>query len=235
MPKSQVIFAIGDVHGEAERLRQMHDIIRERHQILYSDFTLKIVHLGDYVDRGADSAGVVDALIELEKAPDLTSISLRGNHEAMMLDGLTQMFPTAQEHWLRHGGKETLASYHRRGLEDVPESHIRWLSDCPLIHIEEEARLIFVHAGIKPDTYPEETPDVYLWTRSPRFFDAASWSNPALDGWTVIHGHTPTEDFFPDQSEGCGRRINIDTGAVFGGRLTAAIFAPGDDVRFIYA
>jgi serine/threonine protein phosphatase 1 len=86
-----------------------------------------------------------------------------------------------------------------------------------------------------PEEYPDESEEVRLWTRARSFFDVPSWKDTALDGWTVIHGHTPTHNGYPEDEVGAGRRINIDTGAVFGGRLTCAILAPGEDVRYLYA
>ena len=232
--RDTVIYAIGDVHGEAERLGQMHAHILERHELLFEGLDKTIIHLGDYVDRGPDSAGVIEQIMALEARKDVSVVNLRGNHEAMMLDGLSRAFPNARAHWLKNGGSETLTSYHAKGHAHVPDAHIKWLAACPLIHIEKSRKLIFVHAGIDPEKYPEETPETYMWTRSQRFFDAASWSNRRLFGWTVVHGHTPTEDSFPETVKAHANRINLDTGAVFGGRLTAAIFAPKTPISYIY-
>jgi len=230
-----VIYAIGDVHGEAARLSQLHTLILERHNLMHRGRELKIVHLGDYVDRGGDSAGVIDALMTLEQISGVSCINLRGNHEAMMLSGLANATPVSRVNWLENGGDTTLASYHARGEEEVPEQHLKWLKKLPLIHVETAHKLIFVHAGIDPARYPNEAEEIYMWTRSTRFFEVQGWDNPALDGWTVVHGHTPTADSFPEDQVSTARRINIDTGAVFGGRLTAAIFAPDEKVRFMYA
>lgn len=230
-----VIYAIGDVHGEAARLKRLHGLIFERHQILWPNHPIQIVHLGDYVDRGADSAGVIELLLELEQRSDVVSVMLQGNHEALMSDGLANINPTAYETWLVNGGEQTLNSYRARGYKSVPEKHRLWIQGLPKIHVEQDLKLIFVHAGIHPIDYPNDREEVYLWTRSQRFFDVETWENNALEGWTVIHGHTPTEDSYPDNCAARSRRINVDTGAVFGGRLTSAIFAPGEEVQFIYA
>lgn len=230
-----VIYAIGDVHGEAVRLSQLHALIFERHDLMYRGRALQIVHLGDYVDRGEDSAGVIEALMTLERRRGVVCINLRGNHEAMMLSGLTDATPGSRATWLENGGEKTLASYRSRGEDEVPEQHLKWLGNLPLIHVEAARKIVFVHAGIDPERYPDEPEQIYMWTRSSRFFEVQEWNNSALDGWTVVHGHTPTADSFPDDQAGTARRINIDTGAVFGGRLTAAIFAPGEAVRFMYA
>lgn len=231
-----VIYAIGDVHGEAERLRRLHDIIRERHGLLYSGRALKIIHLGDYVDRGPDSAGVIEAVRALEDDPQVACISLRGNHEEMMLDALDEVRVSARADWVSNGGDKTLASYETCDDAGLLERHREWLRDLPSVYEDAARRMIFVHAGIHPLQYPKEPDATYRWTRSPRFFDVDAWrENEALAGWTVVHGHTPTKNFFPEMVEGYAQRVNIDTGAVYGGRLTAAVFAQGEDVKFLYA
>ena len=230
-----VLYAIGDVHGEAKRLQNLHAIIAERHELLYPQRRKRLIHLGDYVDRGADSAGVIDVLLKAQDEMGDNCICLRGNHEAMMLDGLSDATETAYKNWLVNGGAETMESYQNRHQHRVPKAHISWLNRLPDIHLEAREKMIFVHAGINPADYPNERDGVYLWTRARRFLDVETWSNPSLDGWTVVHGHTPTDDFYPDDRRARSRRINIDTGAVFGGRLTAAVFEPGKAVRYLYA
>jgi serine/threonine protein phosphatase 1 len=230
-----VIYAIGDVHGEAQRLLQLHSYIFERHEQMHADRPLRMVHLGDYVDRGSNSADVIDIISGLENRQDISCINLLGNHEEMMLNGLTRATATAYDNWLINGGKATIESYKARGEDSVPKRHINWLKTLLPIHIEDTPKLIFVHAGINPSLFPNESDATYRWTRSPRFFNVSNWSNPDLDGWTVVHGHTPTDDFYPEHSSAKAARLNIDTGAVFGGRLTAAIFVPGEDVQFIFA
>lgn len=230
-----VLYAIGDVHGEAARLRRLHTLIEERHDILYAGRNKRLIHLGDYVDRGSDSAGVIETLLSAQDRLGADCICLQGNHEAMMVNGLKTAARADHENWLMNGGEDTVASYRRAGAYPIPKSHINWLKALPKIHVEPGQRLIFVHAGISPAEFPDEREETYLWTRSQRFFDVASWRNEKLDGWTVVHGHTPTDDFYPDQVQARASRINIDTGAVFGGRLTAAIFDGEASVSFIYA
>lgn len=232
MNRRSIIYAIGDIHGEADRLRRLHQLIKERHAFEWPDHKAKVIHLGDYVDRGPDSHGVIEAIIEEQDEDTAQIINLRGNHEQMMLNACLS---SAWETWLANGGQDTMRSYKDAGLDAVSEKHLHWLQSLPHIYIETEQKLIFVHAGIDPEIFPNERDDIYMWTRSEAFFNTESWDNPALDGWTVVHGHTPTSDFFPEETGRSTRRINIDTGAVFGGRLCAAIFEPDVSVRYIYA
>ncbi|MEM9054259.1 MAG: metallophosphoesterase family protein [Pseudomonadota bacterium] len=231
----EVTYAIGDVHGEAERLEQLHKLIFERHRLLYEGKKLRIIHLGDYVDRGPDSAGVIELLMEFPADEHTRQIALAGNHEAMMLEALSDKASASYGHWLDNGGDKTLESYETKGHKDVPKAHLEWLSALPTVLIDAPEKRVFVHAGLSPNSFPQERKEVHLWTRSSDFFETAGWGGTALEGWTVVHGHTPTSDGYPDNESGYGCRINIDTGAVFGGRLTCAIFAPGEDVRFLYA
>lgn len=235
MTEPATVYAIGDVHGEAARLRRLHRLIFDLHALEFADAPMRLIHLGDYVDRGPDSAGVIDILMALETEPVCDVISLKGNHEQMMLDALNAARPAAQDLWMRNGGDATLESYRSRGDDGVPEAHRGWIATLPVLHVEDEQKLIFVHAGIDVRTYPDVSEEVCLWTRSAEFFDTANWTRPALNGWRVVHGHTPTEDSFPDIVGSHSQRINLDTGAVYGGRLTAGVFAPGAPVRFLYA
>ncbi|MEP1142448.1 MAG: metallophosphoesterase family protein [Henriciella sp.] len=230
-----ITYAIGDVHGEAVRLRQLHASIFERHAFEFGDAIAKIVHLGDYVDRGPDSADVIEAVMELESRSGLQTVALKGNHEAMLIEGLTAAHEGAYDNWLVNGGDATVQSYKDRGHDTVLKTHLSWLKARPNIHVDAAQKLIFVHAGIQPQLYPDDRSETYLWTRSRRFFEVQNWKNEALIGWTVIHGHTPTDDYYPEIVEAQATRINLDTGAVFGGRLTAAVIAPGEKVRFIYS
>ncbi len=235
-PETRIFAAIGDVHGHCERLKSLHEAIFELTTREFPGRALTLVHLGDYVDRGPDSAGVIETLIGLEREAarrdDLHTVALMGNHERMMIDGFEQG-GDALEHWLINGGFAARDSYAPYEEEDLV-AHLDWMKGLPLIHEETEAGLLFVHAGVHPAEYPEENEQVYLWTRSARFFDTSWWTAPGLAGMRVIHGHTPTTtqepDISPDQ-----RRINIDTGACFGGPLTAIVLAPDGPPRFVYA
>lgn len=229
-----ITYAIGDVHGEAQRLRAMHSLIRDRHASKFGDASIRIVHLGDYVDRGPDSFGVIDMIMQLAEDPAIELIALAGNHEAMLLEAADAPNGNSNDHWLKNGGRETLKSYVARGHDSVTRSHIDWMRALPAIYIDHPQKRIFVHAGVSPDEFPNEAREVYLWTRSSEFFDVTCWQNTRLADWTVVHGHTPTSDGFPDVVGDKCQRINLDSGAVFGGRLSCAVFAPDAPVRFIY-
>lgn len=228
-----VIYAVGDVHGEADRLERLHEHIFEHHALVHSNIPMVLVHLGDYVDRGPDSCRVIDYLKSLKGPKGARIISLKGNHEAMMLDALKR--GKNRNVWLTNGGDATMESYQAEGYDTVPDAHLDWLNSLPDLHVEKSPKLIFVHAGIDVLAWPERREDVHLWTRSPKFFKTEQWTNPALEGWSVIHGHTPTDDFYPETAGASARRINLDTGACFGGRLTAAKFYFETDVKFIYS
>lgn len=235
-PQDRIFAAIGDVHGHADRLKSLHETLFEHVAQLHPGMALTLVHLGDYVDRGPDSAGVISALLDLEaraaESEDFQAVCLMGNHERMMIDALEQG-GDALEHWCLNGGFATRDSYAPHS-EDLMQRHLDWMKALARIHRDEAAGLVFVHAGIHPADFPEENEQVYLWTRSPRFFDTAFWESPALEGQRVVHGHTPTTTRGPEISED-GRRINIDTGACFGAPLTALVLAPGDQARFLHA
>ena len=230
-----VTYAIGDVHGEAERYRRLVDHVFNLHDADYRGLDMRIVQVGDLIDRGPDSFGAINFAIELERDSAANVIHLRGNHEQMLLDAFDSNTGGTMDYWIENGGAETMRSYHDAGYESLPPSHLDWLGKREHLYLDEPSKIIVVHAGVDVDAYPNCRESVRLWTRSPKFFDSNSWTNAALDGWCVIHGHTPTEGFMPEVDGDRRNRINVDTGAVFGGRLTAAVVSPEDSVRFLYA
>lgn len=222
-----IYFAIGDIHGEAHKLRRLHEVILDR--IALEKQPACIMHLGDFVDRGPDSHGVIEAVLALEAlfagSERIRVISIMGNHEQMMLDAYDASDSSeADGSWWAQGGADW--------RETIPPAHISWMRRLPLIHQAPELNLVFVHAGIAPASFPNEPERTYLWTRSDRFFDDETWpERDELRKLTVIHGHTPRSfepEIFP-------HRINVDTGACFGGPLTAVMLREGEAPQFLRA
>jgi len=206
------LLCIGDVHGCAPELGRLLDSIA----LTESD---RLVFLGDYVDRGEASAQTIDLLLEVRGAFPET-IFLRGNHEDMMLDFLGSG-GTGGSIFVRAGGAATLLSYgadpHGRGsLPDelrarMPDDHLRFFSEG-LVLSHTSGPWAFVHAGVKPGVPLErQSPQDLLWIREEFLTREHSLRE------TVLYGHTPVHDvhFSP------ARRIGMDTGCVYGGRLSA--------------
>ena len=221
------IYAIGDVHGCLDRLVALHWAIS-------ADLAARpirdsrLIHLGDYVDRGPDSAGVID-LLSGSIAPSVRRrIELRGNHEAMMLAAVSGDERAAQS-WLLNGGIETLESYGvppdlpvRSWADHVPLAHRQWIGTRPLTHAEDG--YLFVHAGIRPGrSVFQQTEDDLLWIREP--FLSSLDRHP----FVVVHGHTPSSS--PALRF---NRVGIDTGACMGGALTCLVLE-GDQLGFLTA
>lgn len=218
VPEGKRIYAIGDIHGRADLLDAMLDAIATDSGDISA---AQLIFLGDYVDRGEESRAVIDRLIELGKSKTET-VFLKGNHEASMLDFLND--PEDLPHWLNWGGLETAESY---GVDtalpnevladelrkNIPAEHLKFLKSLALKH--QEGDYLFVHAGIRPGApLEEQTEEDMLWIRS-RFHNAAVEDRPEL---VVVHGHTPE-----DKPVDAGWRINVDTGACYGGPLTAVV------------
>ena len=227
--------AIGDIHGELERLKDLHRQVLAFAAQAFPEAPLHFIHLGDLIDRGPDSCGVIEYLMAFEQSRSPRPLTLRGNHEQMMIDAYES--PDGQSvnarHWSINGGAETSASYAGKPA-GMMLKHLAWLKSLPTIHSVEEAGLVFVHAGVDPDTFPDCGEQVHMWTRRREFLDPRCWTAPALRRNRVIHGHTPTADSLPETAGG-GRRLNIDTGAVYGGRLTAVLLRPGEADVFLHS
>ena len=216
-----LICAVGDIHGSLAKLRELV----ERCEKFAAGAPLTFVFLGDYVDRGPDSAGVVRYLMELQSRRGERLVALKGNHEAVVLDVCDGV--CAADLWLSQGGDATLRSYRAARAQDLPETVLRWFRSLPLSY--DDGRRFFVHAGVNPQL-PLEAQDErdLIWIREPFLSARRDY------GRLIVHGHTPLETGQPDLR---ANRLNLDTGAVFGGPLTAAVFAHGrtDPVRFIQA
>ncbi len=233
-PAGSRIYAIGDVHGRLDLLTRLHALIAAD-AAEASARRRVIVYLGDYVDRGPDSRGVIDLLMQ-EPLPGFERVHLLGNHE----DYLLQFLEHAEvgPHWCAFGGYATLASYGvrppaafaplardfettRAALADtIPSAHVDFLRGLKLSHAE--GGYLFVHAGVRPGVaLAEQRAEDLLWIRD-EFLDS-----PDDFGACVVHGHTIVET--PEQYP---NRIAIDTGAFGTGRLTALVLE-GTERRFL--
>lgn len=170
-------FAIGDMHGCATALARLLEEIQPT-----ADDT--IVGIGDYVDRGMESAQVIETLIDLVTKTKF--VPLIGNHEMMMYQAIFNG-KTEFDFWFQHGGNATLASYGGR-LENIPQHHIMFLSHC--IRFFETDTHFFVHANYLPDLPLENQPDSTLFWQHLRTF----FPPPHLSGKVAIVGHTPQPD-----------------------------------------
>src|SRR3990167_8395988 len=148
--------AIGDIHGELDRLKALHRDVLAHMAELYPDSPVIFVHLGDLVDRGPASCGVIEYLMALESTLTPRPLTLRGNHEQMMIDALESddFRSMAAVQWLGNGGEETMDSYHDKPAALLAR-HVAWLKALPTLHTDEAGGLVFVHAGIDPDRYPD--------------------------------------------------------------------------------
>jgi serine/threonine protein phosphatase 1 len=151
-------------------------------------------------------------LIDLQKWSPDEIICLMGNHEDMMLAAIDPEENEAR--WLRNGGDQTLRSFRVSSAADIPDKYQNWIRRLPKLY--DDGRRYFVHAGVRPGR-PLNQQDEYdlLWIREPFLSDETDY------GRLIVHGHTPIRNGSPDQRS---NRLNIDTGAVFGRSLTAAVF-----------
>ncbi len=192
------LFAIGDIHGCLNALTRLDREIEFR----ASD---TVVTLGDYVDRGPDSRGVIDFLIGLRTRCNL--VALRGNHEVMMLQARHDR--AVRVDWLSCGGDKTLDSYAAATFDDVPESHWNFLESTVPYH--EAERDFFVHANALPDLDLAHQPDFMLYWE---FFNDPP---PHRSGRRMICGHSSQKSGLPLN---LGHAVCIDTFAHGGGWLT---------------
>ena len=205
-------FAIGDVHGHLELLAGLMRSIDGA----AGGRPHRIVCLGDYVDRGPDSAGVIALLRERQAmAGRGRFVCLKGNHEDMLLaatrGGLDEIA------WLENGGDGCLASFGVAATADLPEDVVAWIEACPTYF--EDASRAFVHAGLDPTRDRlDQSDESRLWIRQPFLEGDHDF------GRFVVHGHTPQRSGEPDVRR---HRVNLDTAAAYGGPLTAAVFEDG--------
>ena len=224
-PPGTRIYAIGDIHGRLDLLLRLHELIAADANRAHQGRRV-LVYIGDYIDRGPNSAGVIDLLLD-RPVPGFEIVHLLGNHEDTLLQFPDDM--TVGPSWLRYGGVQTLASYfidvsqgswrderELRRLQGeirrrVPRRHVEFLRNLPLTHVEGD--YLFVHAGIRPGIpLARQERDDLLWIRDEFLHSTED------HGKIVVHGHTISEA--PDQQP---NRIGIDTGAFHTDRLTCVV------------
>lgn len=222
-PDGTLIYAVGDIHGQLHLLEDLFEQIVADSMQLSGHRSRVLVFVGDYVDRGPDSSGVIERLIS--GLPDgFVAHCLLGNHEAILLDFLDD--PAFLVNWLMNGAEATLASYgievpypdapfaefahcRDRFLAALPSSHLNFLENLPLSVTLGDYH--FVHAGIRPGVpLDRQARNDALWIRK-GFLDSKKDF-----GCVVVHGHTPGRKPVERRN-----RIGIDTGAWVHGRLTA--------------
>ena len=206
---SSFTFAIGDVHGCLDKLERLVAAC-EAHA---AERPARYVFLGDYIDRGPDSRGVIEFLMRRQEAQPGTVVCLRGNHEEMAI--AAHQDARAVPLWLANSGASTLRNY-PRGDGRIAADHLAWLTALPYCH--DDGLRFFVHAGVDLSVpLDQQEGEVMVWMREPFLSDC-----DAVDmGRFIVHGHTPLRSGRPEL---CKRRLNLDTAAVLGGPLTAAAF-----------
>ena len=222
-------YAIGDIHGHLELLTDIHARIAAD-RVRTGDYQAPVVHVGDLVDRGPDSKGVVEYLRAGMARGEPWEV-LKGNHDRMFtgfLNDYKQQDPGLRSglSWLhpRLGGAATLASYGVANPGDRPVAPV-WQDAISVVSQEHrafmEARpawvrrgdVVFVHAGIRPGVAMEDqVEDDLVWIRTPFLEDTRDY------GFLVVHGHTAL-----DHATHYGNRVNIDSSAAYGGPLTGVV------------
>lgn len=216
LPRGRRVYAIGDIHGCLHKLRSLHGLIA-------ADFSNRptgsavLVHLGDVIDQGPDSAEVVAYLSAGPPVAGLPVVNLLGDHERMLLDALAGDRAAATD-WLWAGGIQALPSW---GLSPelpreeweaaLPAAHVAWLRTLQLTH--REGSYLFVHAGIRPGLpLADQSRDDLVTMRQPFL------STEQDHGFVVVHGHSSGPSVHI-----AANRIGLDTGAGIGGKLTCAV------------
>jgi serine/threonine protein phosphatase 1 len=202
-------YAVGDIHGALHKLQSLVGRCEEH----AAGRPMRFVFLGDYIDRGPESSGVIRFLIDLQAKMPERVVTLMGNHEATVLAIIDGITPAGN--WLAQGGAATLRSYGVGRAGELPRDHVEWMRVLPLTH--DDGRRFFVHAGIDPEKRLDAQDEFdLLWIREPFLSDDRDY------GRLIVHGHTPLSG---DSPELRSNRVNLDTGAVFGGPLSAAAFS----------
>lgn len=234
VPEGTRVYAVGDIHGREDLLRQLHDLIRADADNGTSEVRRVVVYLGDYIDRGFHSREVIDLLLE-DPLDGFESVYLKGNHEEQFLEFLNHV--GAGRLWLEIGGDAMLHSYGVAIPKDLsPDSRLPHLQESirnslPEKHLDFLSRLemhleigdyYFVHAGVNPyEPLNRQVAEDMLWIREDFIFSEANY------GMIVVHGHTVTDS--PDIQD---NRIGIDTGAYLSNNLTCLVLE-GSSKRFL--
>ncbi len=231
VPKGSRVYAVGDVHGRADLLTDLHRAIAAD-AAGYAGHR-RIVYLGDMIDRGMESRRVIETLLD-EPLPGFEAVYLMGNHEYALISFLDD--PESIAGWLSWGGREMLYSY---GIEcglspspkelhnlagelkmTMPREHLAFIENTELCH--RAGDYYFVHAGIRPGVALEQQRfEDQLWIREPFI------SSEKNHGAVVVHGHTIEEQLNPRPN-----RIGLDTGAYYTGVLTCLVLE-GEEQRFL--
>ena len=192
------VFVIGDIHGCCNTFKKL---LSEKLAIQKSD---KIYCIGDYIDRGNDSKGVIDFIINL-RIKGYEVFTLRGNHEQMMLDSIIDQ--ERLDLWIINGGLETLKSFGISSVNQLSHTYLTFLEQTKFFI--ETNQYIFVHAGLN---FRIENPftdkEAMLWIRD-EYFDKSKINNRIL-----IHGHTPMPFEYLSKQTNLNK-INIDGGCVY--------------------
>lgn len=225
------IYAVGDIHGHLNLLRRANDLIETDRARAGAD-QAQVIYIGDLVDRGPNSAGVVDLLVKLSQADPRITV-LRGNHDHMLvefLDGAKSgRSSRGRFDYLADGigGRSTLESYglsprlsqaqlREQALETIPKAHQKFLRNLPYSHRAQEC--LFVHAGIRPGiALADQEPLDLIWIREDFLLDERD------HGPLIVHGHTPDQ-----RAMHWGNRVNLDSGAAYGGPLSAVVIEDRD-------
>ncbi|HKA78632.1 MAG TPA: metallophosphoesterase family protein [Xanthobacteraceae bacterium] len=210
---SPMTFGVGDIHGCLDKLERL--VARcEAHA---GNRPTRFVFVGDYIDRGPNSRGVIEFLMGMQRARPGMVVCLRGNHEQLAINAHDS--PAAMPAWLHNSAAATMRNYPENdGVIIAP--HLAWLRALPFC-LDDGLRF-FVHAGVDLAVpLNEQDDEIMLWMREPFL----TQSDEVDCGRFIVHGHTPQTNGTPDLRK---HRVNLDTAAVMGGPLTAAAF---DDTR----
>ncbi|MBY4893387.1 metallophosphoesterase [Rhodobacteraceae bacterium N5(2021)] len=234
----EVVYVVGDIHGSIDKLETLLSRI-DADTAAHAGIDSRVVFVGDYIDRGESSADVLRFMADITAAYPDRLIGLIGNHERMLLDFLADPTGSAKR-WIRHGGLQTLASFgvgaglttDSRGagelldaagdlMDAMGQDLVDWIRELPLSWTS--GNLWVVHAGADPAvSMPRQSPKTLMWGVG------SFLKEERQDGQWVAFGHHVFEAPYAEAG-----RIAVDTGAVYGGEMTAARIDPSGDVRFI--